>query len=153
MIARTSLAFGLAQFIMPILGWLAGTRLLDIISGYDHWLAFGLLSIVGGRMVWEGRHQEPSARNFDISRGWLLFTLAVATSIDSLAVGLSFAFLRLNILFSSSIIGVTAFIVTIIGFTIGRRIGTFLGQWAKFGGGILLIGIGIRVLITHLSGS
>jgi putative Mn2+ efflux pump MntP len=152
-IFRTALAFGIAQTVMPLIGWAAGRTVTDFISGFDHWVAFGLLLIVGFRMLWEAFHEKDErAEGTDISRGWLLFTLAVATSIDSLAVGLSFAFLNINILWASSIIGVVAFLITNLAFYIGRKAGSLLGQRAKILGAIILIGIGIRIVVTHVLG-
>jgi manganese efflux pump family protein len=148
---RTALAFGFAQLLMPIIGWAVGRAVTDFIAGYDHWVAFGLLAFVGGRMVWEAFHEkEEAAKDADISRGFLLVTLAVATSIDALAVGLSFAFLDINIVVASVIIGIVAFLITILGFYIGRRVGLILGQRAKLAGGVILIGIGIKILLSHL---
>ncbi len=150
-ILRTALAFGLAQMIMPVIGWAVGRSIIDLISSFDHWLVLVLLLIIGGRMIWEAFHEkEEKTKGADISRGFLLLTLAVATSLDALAVGLSFAFLEINILFASVIIGVIAFLVTVSGFYIGRKANSILGQRAKIAGGIILIGIGIKVVITHL---
>jgi manganese efflux pump family protein len=150
---RTALAFGAAQSIMPLIGWLIGSTVINFIAGFDHWVAFGLLSAVGGRMIWEAFHEKDAdQKSVDITRGILLFTLALATSIDSLAVGLSFAFIQVNILYACLIIGVTAFIITNLGFYLGRKAGHVLGQRAKIAGGIILIGIGLRVLLSHLLG-
>jgi manganese efflux pump family protein len=152
-VLRTALAFGIAQTLMPVIGWAVGHTAIDLISGYDHWIAFGLLTIVGGRMIWEAFHEDEKSREgADISRGWLLITLAMATSIDALAVGLSFAFLHLNIIYSSLIIGAVAFFLTILGFYLGRKAGALFGQRAKIVGGIILIGIGVRILVSHLLG-
>ncbi|MFH0846909.1 MAG: manganese efflux pump MntP family protein [Chloroflexota bacterium] len=147
---RVSLAFGFFQFLMPVLGWLAGRTIVDIISAYDHWVAFLLLAIVGGRMVWESFHgDEAPGRGGDISRGILLLTLAVATSIDALAVGLSLALLKLNILLASTIFGVVTFLVTGAAFLLGRRAGKLLGERSKLVGGLILIAIGIRIVLEH----
>lgn len=148
---RTALAFGMAQAIMPLIGWLVGRTVIEYISSYDHWVAFGLLAIIGGRMIWEAfREKEESRKNSDITRGWLLLTLAVATSIDALAVGLSFAFLEINIGFAILTIGLVTFLIATMGFYIGRKAGDALGQKAKIIGGIILIGIGLRILLSHL---
>lgn len=156
-VLRTAFTFGLAQAVMPVIGWLIGRSLIDLVSEYDHWVAFGLLTIIGGRMIWEALHEEEeNKKGADISRGWLLLTLAVATSIDSLAVGLSFPTLGITepgeIVLAVSVIGVTAFLITILGFYLGRKAGKLLGERAKIIGGIILIGIGIRVLLNHLLG-
>jgi manganese efflux pump family protein len=136
---------------MPVIGWAVGRTVIGFISDYDHWIAFGLLLIVSGRMLWEAfrtndKCQEPT----DITRGWVLISLAIATSIDALAVGLSFAFLKLNIVYSSLIIGTVAFLLTILGFFLGRKAGSLLGQRAKIGGAIILIIIAVRILLSHL---
>jgi putative Mn2+ efflux pump MntP len=149
-ILRTAATFGAFQAIMPALGWLAGRTVVNFISGYDHWVAFILLALVGGRMIWESFHHEGSRKQIDISKGILLVTLAVATSIDALAVGLTFAFLKVNIAIACSIVGVVAFGVTIAGFTIGRKVGTWLGKYTEAIGGVILIAIGLRVLLTHI---
>ncbi|MBI2869653.1 MAG: manganese efflux pump [Chloroflexi bacterium] len=144
-----ALSFGLAQALMPAIGYLAGRALTDIIAGYDHWVAFGLLGLIGGRMVWNAFHEKaerPVARLGIV----VLLTLAVATSIDSLAAGLTFAFLRMNIWLASGVIGATAFVVSASGFVIGRRAGDWLGRRAELAGGIILIGIGLRILLDHL---
>ncbi len=150
-VLRTALAFGIAQALMPVIGYLIGRTVTGFISGYDHWIVFGLLVVIGGRMIWEALHEKnESKKNLDITRGLLLFSLAIATSIDALAVGLSFAFLKINIISASLTIGAVAFLVTIMGFLLGRKVGSWLGERAKIIGGIILIGIGIRILINHL---
>ncbi len=149
-ILRTAITFGAFQAIMPALGWLAGRTIVNFISNYDHWVAFALLALVGGRMIWEAFRHESSRKQIDISKGVLLVTLAVATSIDALAVGLTFAFLEVNIAIACSIIGVVAFGVTIAGFTLGRKVRTWLGKYAEAVGGVILIAIGLRVLLTHI---
>jgi manganese efflux pump family protein len=152
-VLRTALAFGIAQAFMPVIGWAVGRTVIGYISSYDHWIAFGLLLVVSGRMLWEAFHKEEECRGVtDISRGWVLFTLAIATSIDALAVGLSFAFLKMNIVYSSLTIGVVAFLITILGFLVGRKAGNLLGQRAKIGGAIILIIIALRILLSHLLG-
>jgi putative Mn2+ efflux pump MntP len=149
-ILRTALTFGAFQAAMPALGWLAGRTVVHFIAGYDHWVAFILLALVGGRMIWESFRPRGNQRRIDISKGFLLVTLAVATSIDALAVGLTFAFLEVNIVIACLIIGVVAFGVTIAGFTLGRKVKTWLGKYAEAIGGVILIAIGLRVLLTHI---
>jgi putative Mn2+ efflux pump MntP len=150
-ILRVALSFALFQAFMPVLGWLAGKTVVDIISGYDHWIAFGLLGFVGGKMLFESlRKPDGEKEATDITRGWTVITMSVATSIDALAVGLSFAFLDVNIVFASSIIGAVAMIVTIVGFVLGRRAGKLIGKRAETLGGIVLIGIATRILLSHL---
>jgi putative Mn2+ efflux pump MntP len=144
---RFPLAFGIFQALMVVLGWLAGSAIFYLISAYDHWLAFALLVFIGGRMIWESFHEE-KVKNYT---GWLtLLALSIATSIDALVVGLSFAFLAVDITTASATIGVTAFVITIIGQLIGKRVGALVGKRAEIIGGLILIGIGIQILLEHL---
>ncbi|MDM8001134.1 MAG: manganese efflux pump MntP family protein [Dehalococcoidia bacterium] len=148
---RVCLAFGSAQALMPVLGWLGGRTLVDLISDYDHWVAFGLLLFIGGRMIWESLHsKEGEMPKRDISKGLPLLTLAFATSIDALAVGLSFAFISVNIALAALTIGVVCFLITGAGFVAGSRASHVMGERAEVAGGIILIGIGLRILLTHL---
>lgn len=148
---RVCLAFGAAQAMMPVLGWLGGKTLVNLISDYDHWVAFGLLLIIGSRMIWESFHsKENEAEERDFSRGLPLLTLALATSIDALAVGISFAFLSANIAVAVLTIGLVCFFITGVGFLAGRKAGQLLGKRAEAVGGIILIGIGLRILLEHL---
>ena len=148
---RVSLFFGLFQAIMPVLGWLAGRTVVELIASYDHWVAFSLLLAVGGRMLWESFHSSDGRSDkIDVTRGFMLLTLSVATSIDALAVGLTFAFLKINIALASATIGIVAFVVTAIGFLLGKKAGKVIGKRAEAIGGVILIGIGLRILLTHL---
>jgi putative Mn2+ efflux pump MntP len=148
---RFPLAFGISQAIMMVIGWLAGRTVVDLISAYDHWVAFGLLVAIGGRMIWESFHEKDEGRAGKDTTRWLtLLALSLATSIDSLAVGLSFAFLRVNIALASATTGVTAGVITLIGQLIGNRVGALVGKRAEIAGGIILIIIGIRILIEHM---
>lgn len=148
-IIRTALSFGLFQAVMPVLGWLAGRSFVAVISNYDHWIAFGLLALIGGKMIWESlTEKEEKERN--ISLGWTLVTLSFATSIDALAVGLSFAFLEVNIWLAAGIIGIVAFLATILAFLVGMKVSGVLGKRAELIGGMVLIGIGLKILIEHL---
>jgi putative Mn2+ efflux pump MntP len=150
---RFPLAFGIFQALMVVIGWLAGRTVIDLISSYDHWVAFGLLVFIGGRMVWESFHGKDDEKSKKDINSWLvLIVLSVATSIDALAVGLSFAFLKTDILIAGVTIGVTAFIITIIAQLIGKRVGALFGQRAEIIGGLILIGIGIKILVEHLIG-
>ena len=149
-VLRVSLSFGAFQAFMPVLGWSAGRTVVEFISDYDHWVAFALLAFVGSRMIWESFHDKDSRReNSDITRGFLLLTLSVATSIDALAVGLSFAFLEINIILAGSTIGTVALIVTVIGFMIGKKAGGLIGKRAEIIGGVILIGIGLKIILEH----
>jgi putative Mn2+ efflux pump MntP len=148
---RVAFFFGFFQSAMIVLGWLAGRTVIDFISAYDHWLSFGLLAFVGGRMIWESFHENEEKENrTDITKWWLLITLSIATSLDSLAVGLSFAFLKVNLLMASTTIGIVAFIITFLGFFAGKKLGSLVGKRAEIIGGIILILIGLRILLEHL---
>jgi putative Mn2+ efflux pump MntP len=149
-VLRTAVAFGLFQALMPVLGWLIGQTVVELIADYDHWVAFGLLAIVGGHMLWEAFHHHDGHKPTDITRGWRLLVLSLATSIDALAVGLTFPFLEVNVAVASPTIGVVAFAATIVGFLLGRKVGELVGRWAGAIGGLLLIAIGLRILLTHL---
>ncbi len=148
---RVSFSFGLFQALMPVLGWLVGRTVVEFIADYDHWVAFALLLIVSGRMLWESFRPERSQdKEVDITKGILLITLSIATSIDALAVGLSFAFLKVNIAMASLTIGAVAFLVTTIGFVVGKRASKIIGKRAEALGGIILLAIAIRILLNHM---
>jgi len=150
-IFRVALSFGFFQGAMPLLGWLAGRTVVDFIADYDHWLAFVLLAIVSSRMFWEAFHSKGEKEKvIDVSRGLLLLTLSIATSIDALAVGLSFAFLEVNITLASLIIGVIALISTIIGFAVGKKSGKLIGKRAEAIGAVILLIIAFRILLRHI---
>ena len=146
---RVALAFGLFQMAMPLLGWLIGQTVVQFISDYDHWIAFALLAFIGLRMAWEFIKGESQSETVDITRWANLITLAIATSIDALAVGLSFAFLHMNIWIAAAIIGAVAFSVTAFSYWLGRKVNAWIGRWALLLGAVILIGIGLRILITH----
>jgi len=149
-IFRVSLSFAIFQAGMPIIGWLAGKTVSDLISSFDHWIAFGLLAIVGGHMVWESFHIKEHEKPPDVSRGWRLLTLSIATSIDAFALGLAFAFAGTNIWLAAPTIGVICFIISFLGFIIGKKAGSLLGRRAEIIGGLILIGIGVEILLEHL---
>lgn len=149
-VLRTALTFGFFQALMPVLGWLLGQTFVELIEGFDHWIAFGLLVFVGGKMLRESFHKKEETRSIDFTRGWLLITLAIATSIDALAVGLTFAFVEVNIILAVAIIGIVTFLVTITSFLIGKKLGKLAGRWAEVIGGVILILIGIRIVVSHL---
>lgn len=149
---RLSFHFGLFQFLMPILGWLAGTAFASYISAYDHWLAMLLLGYVGGKMVWESITDHKGKLKGDPTRGASLVLLSLATSIDALAVGLSMAFLRVPVLFPAVVIGLVAATMTLVGLRIGKLAGYYLGAWMERIGGVILIAIGVKIVIEHTLG-
>ncbi|MDR0377794.1 MAG: manganese efflux pump MntP family protein [Spirochaetaceae bacterium] len=158
---RASLLFGLFQFAMPVAGWFLGRTFISSIQAVDHWIAFALLAVIGGKMLWEaGRSAGRSvdgARQADagpdIRSFRMLLTLALATSIDALAVGVSFSILNQGVWGPALLIGGVTFAVCLTGFEFGRRLGHIFKRGAHALGGFILIGIGIKILIEHLHGS
>jgi len=145
--------FGLFQAGMTLLGWLAGKTVVNYIASVDHWVAFGLLAFVGARMIRGGLRkegEEPAIPN--PSRGMTLVILSIATSIDALAVGLSLAVLHVNVIWAALVIGGVSAALSLVGLTIGNRLGMRFGKTMEVIGGLILIGIGLRTLITHLMG-
>jgi len=145
--------FGLFQAGMTLLGWLAGKTVVNYIASVDHWVAFGLLLFVGLRMLRGGLRkgsEEPSIP--DPSRGMTLVMLSIATSIDALAVGLSLALLAVNVFWSALLIGGVSAVLSLVGLMLGNQLGIRFGKSMEIVGGVILIGIGIRVVITHLIG-
>jgi len=148
---RLSFHFGLFQFMMPILGWMAGVAFVRFIEAYDNWNAFGLLAYVGGKMIKESfERDDRKDEGVDPTRKGMLVMLAVATSIDALAVGLSLAILRAPILYPSIVIGLVAAVMTALGLALGCRLGGLVGKRMELVGGLILIGIGLRIVISHL---
>jgi len=148
---RLAWHFGLFQFLMPILGWTAGLTVQNFIQAFDHWVAFALLAGIGGKMVYESfKTAKEEKKASDITRGASLVLLSLATSIDALAVGLSLSLLRVRILYPSAVIGVVCFALTAFGFTFGSRLGKLLGKWVELLGGLVLVGIGVKILVEHL---
>ena len=147
---KIALFFGLFQAIMPIVGWLAGLSLRDYISAVDHWIAFGLLSSIGCKMIYESITVQSSEKEIDPLNVYVLLVLSVATSIDALAVGVSFAFLKVAIVTPVIIIGTVTFLLSYLGVYIGDRIGHFFENKIEIAGGLLLIGIGIKILVEGL---
>jgi putative Mn2+ efflux pump MntP len=145
--------FGLFQAGMTLLGWLAGKTVVNYISTIDHWVAFGLLAFVGVRMIRGGLRKEGEEPAIpDPSRGMTLVMLSVATSIDALAVGLSLAIMEVNVLWSALLIGGVSAALSLVGLSLGNKLGQRFGKTMEVIGGVILIGIGLRVLITHLIG-
>ena len=146
---RLAFHFGLFQFMMPILGWVLGSTVSSYVADCDHWLAFGLLSIIGGKMLLDAGSATGKKTRADPTRGWMLVALSVATSIDALAVGLSMAFLRVSILLPCIVIGLVAASFSAVGITCASRILRRWGRVAEVFGGCALILIGLRILISH----
>jgi putative Mn2+ efflux pump MntP len=156
---RASLSFGLFQFVMPLAGWFLGRFFAVYINAVDHWIAFGLLALIGGKELWEALPEKaapepggPARRDpSDIRKILPLLNLSAATSIDALAVGISLSVMGHSIWFSAAIIGVITFLVCLCGFEFGRRLGLLFRKGARIAGGLILIGIGVKILVEHLS--
>ena len=144
--------FGVFQAVMPLIGWWAGSYFQEFIASIDHWIAFGLLAIIGGNMIRESlRGEEEACEDKSLTLKTILI-LAVATSIDALAVGISFAFLQVHIWTAIIVIGVTTFVLSFIAVYLGNRLGDLLEKYAGILGGIILILIGTKILLEHLFG-
>ncbi len=152
MVLRVAFHFGLFQGGMTYLGWLAGRQIADLISRFDHWIAFLLLLWVGGRMIAGSLKNDTECWNGDATRGRTLVVLSIATSIDALAIGLSLALIDGSILKNSLIIGVTSFLLAVAGYLLGDSLGRRFGKRMEFVGGVILVAIGIKVLVSHLFG-
>jgi putative Mn2+ efflux pump MntP len=148
---RMAFHFGLFQALMPVLGWHAGAAVARYLSAWDHWIAMGLLGFIGGRMLWEAWKGEADKTCSDPTRGWSLVTLSIATSIDALAVGLSLAMLGVVIWTPAAIIGVVTAAMSTVGIVFGSRLGCQWGRRAQIAGGLVLIAIGVRIVVTHLA--
>ena len=145
-----ALFFGFFQALMPLVGWAAASLFSYLIEEVDHWVAFGILCFLGVRMIREGLKPAECRESFDPTRLFVVFTFAIATSIDALAVGITFAFLKVNIAAAVSFIGITTFIISAAGVKIGNIFGTKYKSKAELAGGIILILLGLKILLEHL---
>lgn len=152
-----ALFFGVFQGGMPVIGWALGTQFADFITPIDHWIAFGLLVFIGGKMLWDAFNGEGDECDSCASCGAEpqldlkeLVMLAIATSIDALAVGITFAFLGMSIWVAVVVIGVTTFVLSFIGVAVGNQFGSRFEKPATIAGGVVLILIGLKILLEHL---
>lgn len=148
---RMATAFGGFQFVMPVIGWGLGLSVRSYIEGFDHWVAFIMLAFVGGKMIYESFKSEEN-ECIDPTKGLTLLMLAIATSIDAMAVGISLAVLQIDIWYPAVVIGLVCFIITAVGMHIGRLVirgDSTLAEKANFAGGVVLVAIGIRILYEH----
>ncbi|PIJ50748.1 hypothetical protein BL250_09440 [Erwinia sp. OLTSP20] len=151
---RTGLIFGVIEALTPLIGWSIGIVASQYVMAWDHWVAFFLLFMLGGRMVLEGLRKKTPGEQQDIPQrhGFLLLaTTAVATSLDALAVGVGLAFLQVNIVTTALAIGTATTIMAATGILLGRFLGPVMGKWAEITGGLVLIGIGGSILVEHLT--
>jgi len=148
---RIAAFFGFFQAAMPIAGWCAGRMAASLIKCVDHWIAFVLLSFIGVKMIYESvAHKDEKDSKFDPLNIYILFSLAIATSIDAAAVGISMSLLSVHIIEPALIIGAVTFFVSLAGTWIGCRCGDLFGEKIEIAGGVVLIGIGTKILIEHL---
>lgn len=144
-----ALYFGFFQAFMPVVGYLLGVNFQEKIANIDHWIAFILLGIIGLNMIKEALSKETDVPN-DSVKFKDMIVLAIATSIDALAVGITFAFLKVNLILAISLIGIITFIISILGVKIGNIFGNKYEKKAEFAGGVILILLGIKILLEHL---
>ncbi len=148
---RLSWHFGFFQAMMPVIGWSLGFGMQSFFSNFDHWLAFGLLCFIGIKMIRESFSEKEEKAFQDPTKGLKMVMLSIATSLDALAVGFSIAMLGYSIWMPAAIIGLVCCVLTISGLYLGCWVGnkTHLGNWASIAGGLILIGIGLRILYEH----
>lgn len=147
---RLSFHFGLFQFLMPMLGWFLGIKIQPLIAVADHWVTFLLLLLVGLKMIRSGLEKNPKAVADDPSRGLTLLLLSLTTSIDALAIGLGLAMLGITIIYPCLVIGIITAGLSFLGIRMAKYLGVKFGKKMEVIGGIILIAIGSRILITHL---
>ena len=154
--ALTSLSFGVFQGLMPVAGYFAGRAFADVVSAFDHWIAFALLGFIGGKMMIEAVREWNEEEVVDVMDAPIdhknMLVLAVATSIDALTVGISFAALDVNIAAAASFIACVTFVCCLAGHLLGKKFGSWLGGKAEIFGGVILVCIGAKILVEHLSG-
>ncbi len=149
---RIAFHFGLFQALLPVIGWLFGNTIEPYVKNVDHWVAFGLLAFVGVRMIRSGLSKEAEEISNDPSRGWTMVMLSIAVSIDALAIGLSLAFLGVNIWTPALVIGLVTGALSLIGLRVGNGVGKKFGKPVEVLGGLILFGIGVRIVASHLAG-
>jgi len=147
---RIAAFFGVFQALMPLIGYLAGLSVKEYIANYDHWIAFGLLEAVGCKMIYESFKIKPAGENLNPLNILVLLILSVATSIDALAVGLTLSFLRASIVTAAVIIGVVTFLLSFAGVFVGKNFGHFFENKIEAVGGLILVGLGVKILLQHL---
>ncbi len=147
---KIAVSFGGFQALMLLFGWSAGLGAKDFVSGVSHWIAFALLSVIGLKMIYGSIKPRSGDKEVDPLNVYVLLILSIATSIDALVVGVSFAFLEISIVFSAILIGTIAFSLSFLGVFIGDKFGNIFGRKTEIVGGLILIGIGIKILVEHL---
>lgn len=154
-VASVGLLFGGVQALMPALGWALGRQLGDLVAAWDHWVAFALLGAIGGKMLWEARETGDDAaaapRATDLYALRVLLVLAFATSIDAFAVGITLPMLSAPFALSIATIGVVTALLSGLGVVVGHRFGVLLGRRLEVAGGLVLLGLGVKILVEHLT--
>lgn len=150
---RLSWHFGFFQFAMFVSGWYGGAAVSVVITGIDHWIAFGVLFFLGSRMIRASFDTGEKFGHYDPTRGWSLVALSFATSIDALMVGVSFGLVGLQLWLPALVIGLVALVLSVVACRVGHTTGRYLGSWAERVGGLVLIAIGARILVRHLGGA
>jgi manganese efflux pump family protein len=148
---RFSFFFALFQAIMPVIGWLIGNAANNYLSYVDHWIAFGILALIGLKMIVESFKAEHEKRPVDIRDLKILLSISVATSIDALATGVSFGFVKVNIILAALTIGIVTFLSSLTGAYVGRKSIHISPRIAEIAGGLVLIAIGVKIVLEHLS--
>lgn len=147
---RMAFFFGGFQLVMPLIGSFMGLALKRYIAGYDHWVAFGLLAAVGGKMIYESFKIKPADKNLNLSNIFVLLILSIATSIDALAVGITLSLITSSIVTAAIIIGLITFALSYFGVFVGQKLGHFFENKIEAIGGLMLIGIGLKIVLQHL---
>ena len=142
--------FGGFQAIMPLIGYLAGLTVKQYIEDYDHWIAFAILTVIGAKMIYESFKIKAEKENMDPTNIMVLLVLAIATSIDALAVGITLSFITSSIFTAVAVIGVVTFVLSYFGVFIGKRFGHFFENKIEAAGGLVLIALGVKILVQHL---
>jgi putative Mn2+ efflux pump MntP len=150
MACKIAFLFAVFQGLMPLIGWFLGIQVSKLIENYDHWLAFIMLAGIGAKMIYESFQNEK--KEFNPTKFMVAAGLAFATSIDALVVGVSFAFIKINIWLSVLIIGTMTFLVSMSGIFVGKKASGMYGNKIELLGGLILVGIGVKILIEHLNG-
>lgn len=147
---RIAFVLALFQGAMPVIGYFLGTTVTRYVGRFDHWVAFGLLAFLGSRMIIEGLRKGAEKSTRDFRKLPVLLTIAIGTSIDAFAVGISFAFLRMNVWSAGLIIGTVTFLASMTAIRIGKSAGSHLGSRVEILGGVILFSIGVKILLEHL---
>ena len=148
---KIALSFSIFQTLMPLIGWWVGLSFRDWISSVDHWVVFGLLNFIGGRMIYESTQEESSDKKFNPLEIYTLLILSIATSLDALAVGVGFAVLKTSIFAAISVIGIITFFLCFFGVFVGNKFGKLFQNKIEILGGLILIIIGSKILVEHLT--